>query len=60
VLGRMDPQGSLLETRLLRRHLVTKGSFYERLADHGHEIVSDDDYADLYAQRMAAPRSHRR
>jgi len=24
---------------------VTKGSFYERLADHGHEIVSDDDFA---------------
>jgi hypothetical protein len=23
----------------MRRHLVTKGSFYARLADHGHEIV---------------------
>ena len=30
VLGRVDPQGSLLETRVVRRHLVTKGSFYER------------------------------
>ena len=44
VLGQVDRQGSLLQTRFLRRHLVTKGSFYERLADHGHEIVADDDF----------------
>jgi Transposase DDE domain/Transposase domain (DUF772) len=55
VLGRVDPQGSLLETRVVRRHLVTKGSFYERLADHGHEIFSDDDFAGLYSQRMGRP-----
>ena len=39
----------------MRRHLVTKGSFYERLANHGDEIVSDDDFADLYAPRMGRP-----
>lgn len=39
----------------MRRHLVTKGSFYERLADHGHEIVSDDEFAHLYARRMGRP-----
>jgi len=39
----------------VRRHIVTKGSFYERLADHGHEIVSDDDFAELYAPRMGRP-----
>jgi transposase len=55
VLGRVDPQGSLLETRVMRRHLVTKNSFYARLADHGHEIVSDDDFAHLYSQRMGRP-----
>ena len=55
VLGRVDPQGSLLETRVVRRHLVTKGSFYERLADHGHEIFSDDDFAGLYSARMGRP-----
>jgi transposase len=54
-LGRVDRQGSLLETRFVRRHLVTKGSFYERLADHGHEIVSDDDFADLYADGKGRP-----
>ena len=34
---------------------MTKGSFYERLADHGHEIVSDDDFAGLYSPRMGRP-----
>ena len=55
MLGRVDPQGSLLETRVMRRHLVTKGSFYERLADRGHEIVSDDDYARLYSEGKGRP-----
>jgi hypothetical protein len=55
VLGRVAPQGCLLETRVMRRHLVTKGSFYERLADHGHEIVTDDDFAHLYAERQGRP-----
>lgn len=39
----------------MRRHIVTKNSFYERLADHGHEIVSDDDFAHLYAERRGRP-----
>ncbi len=39
----------------MRRHLVTKNSFYERLADHGHEIVSDDDFADLYSAGRGRP-----
>ncbi len=39
----------------MRRHLVTKNSFYERLADHGHEIVSDDDFAHLYAEGRGRP-----
>jgi len=55
VLGRVDPQSSLLETRHVRRHLVTKGSFYERLADHGHEVFRDEDFAQLYSDRMGRP-----
>jgi hypothetical protein len=39
----------------MRRHLVTKGSFYERLADHGHEVVRDDDFAHLYHPRIGRP-----
>ena len=39
----------------MRRHLVTKGSFYERLADHGHEIICDDDFAELYSPKMGRP-----
>lgn len=55
MLGVVDAQGSLLETRVWRRYLVTKGSFYERLADHGHEIVSDEDFAHCYADGKGAP-----
>ena len=55
MLGRVDPQGSLLETRHMRRHLVTKGSFYERLADRGHEVIADEDFAHLYAQGKGRP-----
>jgi transposase len=55
VLGRVKPQGSLLETRHARRHLVTKGSFYERLADNGDAFLCDDDYAHLYAPTMGRP-----
>ena len=47
VLRRVDRQGSLLETRVMRRHLVTKGSFYERLAEYGHDVFGDDDFAEL-------------
>jgi hypothetical protein len=54
-MGRVDVQGSLLETRHVRRHLVTKGSFYERLAECGHEIVADDDFAHLYAEGRGRP-----
>jgi hypothetical protein len=39
----------------MRRHLVTKGSFYERLAEHGHEVFGDDDFAGLYSERMGRP-----
>ena len=55
MLGRVDPQGSLLQTRLVRSHLVTKGSFYERLAEHGDEFICDDDFAGLYAKEKGRP-----
>jgi transposase len=55
MLGKVDPQASLLQTRFVRRHLVTKGSFYERLADHGHEIFSDEDFAHLYSDGQGRP-----
>jgi transposase len=55
VLGRVSAQGSLLEARISHRHLLTPDSFYERLADHGHEFVRDDDFAHLYAQGNGRP-----
>jgi hypothetical protein len=44
-----------LETRLVRSDLVTKGSFYEQMAEHGHEFISDDDYAELYSSGRGRP-----
>lgn len=55
MLGRVDAQGCLLQTRYVRQHLVTKGSFYERLGEHGDEIISDDDFAHLYADGKGRP-----
>jgi hypothetical protein len=55
VLGRVDPQGSLLSTALVHDERLTKHSFYERLALHGHEIVDDDDFAHLYARTNGRP-----
>ncbi|MGH3530028.1 MAG: IS1182 family transposase [Pseudonocardiaceae bacterium] len=39
----------------MRPQLVTKGSFYERLAEHGHEFISDDDFAHLYSAETGRP-----
>src|ERR1017187_93076 len=55
MLGRGDPQRSLLETRWGRRHLGTHGPFYARLGDHGHEIFGDDDFAHLYSEGQGRP-----
>lgn len=55
MLGRVDAQASLLEARFTHRDLISKGSFYERLADHGHEIVCDEDFAHLYSPDTGRP-----
>lgn len=36
-------------------HLITRGSVYERLAEHGHEIIRDEDFAHCYSERMGRP-----
>jgi hypothetical protein len=41
--GHVDPQGSLLELGLLFGDLVTRGSFHDKLAACGHELISDHD-----------------
>ncbi|MPZ90946.1 MAG: hypothetical protein GEU68_04820 [Actinobacteria bacterium] len=60
MLGRVDPQGSLLEAGNMCGHLVTKGSFYEKLARCGHELITDDDFAQMYAPARGGRRSRRR
>jgi transposase len=52
VLGRVDRQGV---GHLPHRHRVTPGTFYERLATHGHELVADEDFAHCYAPGRGRP-----
>jgi hypothetical protein len=55
VLGRAEAQGSLLEARVADWHLITRGSVYERLAEYGHQIIRDEDFAHCYSERMGRP-----
>jgi hypothetical protein len=55
MLGRIDPQGSLFEPEHLFGDLVTRGSFYDKLAACGHELICDDDFAGLYAPNRGRP-----
>ena len=55
MLGRVNPQGSLLSTTLVHDERLTKNSFYERLALHGDEIVADEDFAGLYSDKNGRP-----
>ena len=34
---------------------MTKGSFYERRADHCHEVIADEDLAHMYAMGKGRP-----
>ena len=47
MLGRVDPQGSLFEPEHLSGDLVTRGSFHDKLAACGHELICDDDFGAL-------------
>lgn len=55
MLGHVNPQGSLLDPTQLFGHLVTKNSFYEKLARCGHELVADDDFAQMYSKSRGRP-----
>ncbi|MGH2707782.1 MAG: transposase, partial [Actinomycetota bacterium] len=55
VLGRVNPQGSLLGPGQLFGHLVTVGSFYDKLATHGDKLISDADFAQMYSPSKGRP-----
>jgi len=55
MLGRVDPQGSLLTPELLLGDVVSRGSFYDRLARVGPELIKDEDFAHLYARGTGRP-----
>jgi len=55
VLGRVDPQTSFLDTQFAVGHLVDGESFYAKLARHGDQLVTDEDFADCYAAGQGRP-----
>jgi hypothetical protein len=60
VLGRVDPQGSLLAPGQLVGDVVGKGSFYDKPAAWGHELITDDDFARCTPRAVDDRRSRRR
>jgi hypothetical protein len=46
---------SFLDTGLAVGHLVDGELFYAKLARHGDQLVSDDDFADCYAAGQGRP-----
>jgi hypothetical protein len=55
MLGRIDPQLSLLDTGSLLEGLVDEDSFYGKLAEHGRSLVGDEEFADCYAVGWGRP-----
>lgn len=55
MLGTVDPQMTLLDTASWFGHLVDERSFYAKLARHGDEIVTDDDFAECYSRGRGRP-----
>jgi transposase len=57
MLGTVDQQESLLgvDSLLSRLFEGDHNSFYARLAAHGHEVISDEDFAKCYSARMGRP-----
>jgi transposase len=51
----VDSQGSLLTPELLLGEVVSKGSFYDRLAKVGPDLIKDEDFAHLYARGKGRP-----
>lgn len=57
MLGTVDRQGSLLgvDSLLARLFEGDDSSFYARMAAHGDELISDEDFADCYAAGIGRP-----
>ena len=57
MLGTVDRQGSLLgvDSLLARLFEGDDSSFYARMAAHGDELISDEDFAGCYSAGMGRP-----
>jgi hypothetical protein len=54
MLATRSAQVGMFDAAVLARPLP-EGSFYALLAEHGHRIVRDEDFAECYSRRMGRP-----
>jgi hypothetical protein len=54
MLASQSGQVGMFDAAVLSRPLP-EGSFFGLLAEHGHRIVRDEDFAECYSQRMGRP-----
>jgi len=55
VLGRRNPQIGLFDGDRVYLEHVGRNTFYAFLAREGHDLFKDEDYAQLYDQRLGRP-----
>jgi transposase len=55
LLGKEDKQTSFFDTGFACAHLIDRNSFYAKMHDHADEIITDDDFADIYCLDNGRP-----
>ena len=55
MLGRRSPQATIFDGDQIYLDHVGRNSFYAFLAREGHDLFKDEDFAELYDQRLGKP-----
>ena len=55
MLGQRDPQATIFDGDQLYLEHVGSRTFYSYLAQHRHELFHDEDFAELYHERLGRP-----
>ena len=55
MLGRRSPQASIFDGDQIYLDHVGRNTFYAFLAREGHDLFKDEDFAQLYDQRLGRP-----
>ncbi|MEA1964802.1 MAG: IS1182 family transposase [Candidatus Aerophobetes bacterium] len=55
MLGKEDKQTSFFDTGFVCAHLINKNSFYAKMHNYADEVITDDDFADIYCLDNGRP-----